>query len=59
MAKKQPIKAKTRQEIATELGISYSTFRRKIKEWGIELPTGLLYEHEQTIIYNAFNKGKK
>ncbi|MEM8524394.1 MAG: hypothetical protein AAGG68_07110 [Bacteroidota bacterium] len=36
-------KAKTRQEIAAEFRISYSTFRRKLKVWNIKLPAGLLY----------------
>lgn len=52
--KTAPKPFKTRQEIATELGISVSTFRRKLKKKGITLSGGLLNLSEQNRIYQAF-----
>lgn len=52
--KNVPKPFKTRQEIATELGISVSTFRRKLKKKGISLSGGLLNLSEQNRIYQAF-----
>ena len=45
---------KTRQEMAKELGISISTFRRKLKAKNIALSGGLLNLEEQSIVYCAF-----
>lgn len=43
-------KYKTRQEIAIEMGISYSSLRRKIKEKYNNLPKGLLSPRDQNAI---------
>ncbi len=42
---------KTRQQIAREYGLSYSTFWRRIKYHGIELPPGLINLRGQRAIY--------
>lgn len=49
-----PLKAKTRQQIARELEISESTFRRWLKRRGIVLPKGLVMPAEQKLIYQKF-----
>lgn len=46
---------KTRQQIATELGICVKTLKRKLTHAKITLPAGLLTPKEQTIIYELFN----
>lgn len=50
----QNSKPKTRQEIANELGLSYSTFKRWLKRKGIVLPSGLVFPADQQLIYKAF-----
>lgn len=47
-------KAKTRQDMANELGMCTKTFRRWIKKKGIELPSGLLSEYQQKRIRDVF-----
>ena len=47
-------KAKTRQQVANELGISVSTLNRWIKKHKLQLPAGLLCEKYQKIIYDTF-----
>jgi hypothetical protein len=42
---------KTRQQIAREYGLSYSTFWRRLKYHGIELPPGLISLRWQPAIY--------
>jgi len=44
--------SKTRQQIALEFGFSYPTFWRKLKEYGIDLPKGLICPRWQEIIYD-------
>lgn len=44
-------KAKTRQEIADELGISVTTLWRLLKKHSIKLPSGLVYPDKQKEIY--------
>ena len=46
-------KAKTRSEIAAQLGMSYSTLNRKLKKKGVKLSPGLLNTKEVKTIYNA------
>jgi hypothetical protein len=43
--------SKTRQQIALEFNFSRSTFWRKLKEHGIELPGGLVCPKWQKVIY--------
>ncbi|MCO6475348.1 MAG: helix-turn-helix domain-containing protein [Phaeodactylibacter sp.] len=54
---------KTRQEIANELGISYTTFWRWLKNNNIELPRGLVYPNKQKEIFQKifsdFSKEKE
>lgn len=47
-------KAKTRQEIAEEYGISRRTLQRWLKKMGINLTNGLLTPSEQRQIYKKF-----
>ncbi|HMQ49830.1 MAG TPA: helix-turn-helix domain-containing protein [Saprospiraceae bacterium] len=44
-------KAKTRQQIADELGVSKTTLWRLLKRMEIELPNGLVYPKKQQEIY--------
>ncbi len=46
-------RAKTRREIANELGMSYHTLYRKLKKNGIELPSGLVNPENVKKIYAA------
>lgn len=46
--------AKTRQELADELGISYTTLYRWLKKFEIELPAGLITPHHIEKIYECF-----
>jgi transposase-like protein len=46
--------AKTREQVASEYGISARTLRRWLKKSGIKLPDRLLCPKEQTIIYQEF-----
>lgn len=45
--------AKTRQEIAHYLGISYSTLYRRLKKSDLELSSGLLTPEEVKMVYQA------
>jgi len=45
--------AKTRQQIADELGISRSTLYRKLKEHRMNLPPGLVMPEDQRDIYRV------
>jgi hypothetical protein len=45
--------SKTRQQMALEFNFSYSTFWRKLKEYGIDLPKGLICPKYQKKIYDA------
>jgi transcriptional regulator with XRE-family HTH domain len=47
-------KAKTRDEVASELGVSRSTLWRKLKEKDLTLPSGLIYPCHQIQLYEAF-----
>ncbi len=47
-------KSKTRQQIADELGMSISTFRRWLKRNDIILPKGLVIPAKQKLIYQKF-----
>jgi len=49
-------RAKTRQEIADEYGISTKTFSRWLKKENIVLSSGLLTPKEQKIIYETLGK---
>ena len=44
----------TRQELADYLGVSISTFTRRIKKAKLEITTGLLTQQEQKTIVNLF-----
>ena len=52
-------KAKTRKEMAQELGISYSTFSRLIRKLKIMLPKGLIYPSTQEKIYTKLKENQK
>lgn len=54
MNKTESLRPKTRQEIADELYISYSTFKRWLKKQGISLPRGLVLPCYQKLIYDKF-----
>lgn len=47
-------KAKTRQQIAEEYGVSSKTLSRWLKNEGVELPSGLIKPKWQKIIYQRF-----
>ena len=51
-----PPRAKTRKEVANELGISVATLWRKLKKLGIELLAGLIYPPEQALILSTLGK---
>ena len=44
----------TRQELADYLGVSISTFTRRIKKAKLEISSGLLTQQEQRIIVELF-----
>ncbi|MBK8965688.1 MAG: hypothetical protein IPM36_03225 [Lewinellaceae bacterium] len=48
---------KPRFQFAEELGMSYATFRRRLIELGIEIPSGLLSPKTQKIVLDAFGCG--
>jgi transcriptional antiterminator len=47
-------KLKTRQEVANELGISYKTLLRKLKNSNVEITSGILTFDEIEKIKNLF-----
>lgn len=49
---------KTRQQIATEIGVSYSTFWRWLKKNNVALPKGLVYRSGQELIYKLLTDEK-
>lgn len=49
-------KAKSRQELAEEYGISPKTFSRWLKKENIEIVPGLLTIKEQELIYATFGR---
>ena len=53
------IKAKTRQEIANEYGISTRTFTRWIKKAEIKLTAGLIDPYHLELIYQKFGYPEK
>lgn len=48
------LKVKTKSEMASLLGMSRSTFYRRLKNKGLKLSTGLLSPMEQNKILKAF-----
>jgi DNA invertase Pin-like site-specific DNA recombinase len=52
-------KAKTRKEIANELGVSTTTLWRKLKENNIILSSGLIYPSDQIRIYKYLGASEK
>ena len=50
---KQPA---TRRQLAEFLGISERTFRRKVKDFGLCIPPGLLFYDTQKKILDKFKK---
>jgi hypothetical protein len=56
---KLKLQPKTRQQIAEEYGIHRSTFNRKLKRHGIELPKGLVMPKDIRKIYNAMGLPEK
>jgi len=51
-----PLKAKTREQIAEEYGISTRTLRRLFKSHHIKLSQRLIYPKEQLKIYKTFGE---
>jgi transposase-like protein len=49
-------KAKSRQEIAREYGISARTLTRWIQRQGLPIPKGLVSPIDQELIYEKFGK---
>lgn len=49
-------KAKSRQEIAEEFGISVKTLSRWILKEKLQIPKGLICPKDQEIIYEKFGK---
>lgn len=49
-------KAKSRQEIAEEFGISTKTLSRWIQKSGLPIPNGLVSPKCQQLIYDEFGK---
>ena len=52
--KRLNLKAKTREQIASEYGISTRTLRRLFKTHNIILPRRLIYPKDQLKIYETF-----
>lgn len=52
----QPLRAKTRQEIALEYGISRRTLHRWLKQENITLSSRLVTPKEQEMIYERFGR---
>lgn len=50
-------RAKTKGEIAVEMGISISTLQRKLKLAGLVIPRGLIAPEEQKEIYEKLRWG--
>jgi hypothetical protein len=48
------LKAKTRQEVAREYGISVKTLNRWIKKENLKISPGLIYPNQVRIIYETF-----
>jgi DNA invertase Pin-like site-specific DNA recombinase len=48
------LKAKTREEVASEYGIEVRTLYRWLKKSGVELPQGLIKPNHLKIIYDSF-----
>jgi hypothetical protein len=46
-------KTKTRNQIASEYGIDYKTFMRRLKKHDIHVPAGLVYPNYQIYIYET------
>lgn len=53
---KNELKAKSRQQLAYEYGISISTFRRWLNGNNIKLTKGLVTPKEQKVIYDHFGQ---
>ena len=51
--KQNPQKAKTKKEMAEDLGISLSTLRRHLQKAGLPARRGLYYADEQALIYES------
>ena len=50
----KPLKAKTRQEVASEYGIDRKTFYRWLKKNDLKVSTGLLLPSDLEQIYGVF-----
>lgn len=55
-AEKNPLSAKTRQELADEYQVSARTFRRRLKRHKISLPQGLVMPSFIRKIYQTFGE---
>jgi hypothetical protein len=53
------LKAKSRQEVAAEYGISVRTLNRWFKKVNLDIPSGLIDPLHSEIIYQAFGKPKR
>ena len=49
---------KTLQEMADEYNVHRSTFRRRLRNVGIDLPRGRISPKHQALIYEALGKPK-
>ncbi|ERM82133.1 hypothetical protein P872_08160 [Rhodonellum psychrophilum GCM71 = DSM 17998] len=52
-------RAKSRQEVADEYGISTKTFTRWLKKEGLVISSGLLTPKEQALIYVCFGNPRQ
>lgn len=52
-------KAKSRQEIAEEYGVSTRTLSRWIQNHDLLIPKGLICPKDQEVIYEKFGKAQK
>ena len=50
---------KTQQQMANEYGIHRSTFKRRLKQVGIDLPRGLITPKNQALIYDILGSPEK